>query len=118
MGSADDRLAFERAIVEDLDRQHHGGRAAHHVLHGREGEAFAAQLALRGRGVRLRFEVGAGVHHHAELREQQRQRQHMDEPAAIASYQRASAGEYSRCSGYGQAQLVESYSAVTRQGAG
>ena len=53
----------------------------------REGDALAAELALRGRGVRIGFEVRAGVHHHAELGEQQRQRQHMHEPAAIASNQ-------------------------------
>jgi hypothetical protein len=59
--------------------------------------------------VRVGSEVGAGVHHHAELGDQQRQRQHMHEPAAIASNQKASAGEYSRSSGCRQARLGESF---------
>jgi hypothetical protein len=46
--------------------------------------------------VRIGVEVRARVHDHAELGEQQRQRQHMHEPTAIASDQRASGGEYSR----------------------
>ena len=92
MGNADNRRAILRAIVGNLDRQHDGGRAAHHVLHRREGEALAAKLRLRGRGMRVLFEVSAGVHHHAELGEQQRQRQHMHEPAAIASSQESLRG--------------------------
>ena len=54
----------------------------------RERSALAAELALRGRGVRIRLEMAAGVHHHAELGEQQRQRQHMHEPTAITSNQK------------------------------
>ena len=96
MGNADDRGNVERAIMRNMDREQSRGRTAHHVLHRREGEALAAKLRLRGRGVRVLFEVGAGVHHHAELGEQQRQRQHMHEPTAIASNQKASAGQYSR----------------------
>ena len=92
MGNADDRIAFERAIVGNVDRQHHSGRAAHHVLHRREGSALAAELRLRGSGVRVRVEVAVGVQHHAELGEQQRQRQHMHEPAAIASSQESLRG--------------------------
>ena len=79
--------------------QHHGGRAAHHVLQRRERGALAAELRLRGRGVRIGFEVRAGVHHHAELGEQQRQRQHMHEPAAIASNQKSLRGRVFRASG-------------------
>ena len=52
--------------------------------------------------------MGAGVHHHAELREQQRERQHMHEPTAMTSNQKASAGEYSRNPRYRQARPVES----------
>jgi hypothetical protein len=87
MRNADDRGAIERAIVQKVNWQHHDGRAAHHVLHRREGSALAAQLCLRRCGMRIGLEVAAGVHHHAELREQQRERQHMHEPAAISSDQ-------------------------------
>ena len=87
MRNADDLGAIGRAVVRNVDCQHHGGRAAHHVLHRREGGALAAELARRRSGVRIGIEVAAGVHHHAELGEQQRQRQHMHEPAAITSNQ-------------------------------
>ena len=92
MGNTDDRGALERAIVGNVNRQHHGGRTAHHVLHRREGGALAADLLLSGCGVRIGFEMAAGVHHHAELGEQQRQRQHMHEPMAIASNQESLRG--------------------------
>ena len=50
-----------------------------------------------GAGVRIGLEVRAGVHDHAELGEQQRQRQHMHEPTAIASNQeRPPARQYPR----------------------
>ena len=87
MRDAGDRDGVERAMMGNPDCQHHAVRAAHHVLHGREGGALAAKLLLRGRGVRIGFEMRAGVHHHADLRKQQRQRQYMHEPTAIASNQ-------------------------------
>ena len=87
MRNADERDTLECAIGGNMDGHDDDGRAAHHVLHRREGQTLAAQLLL-GRGdVRVGVEVGAGVHHHAELGEQQRQRQHMHEPTAIASNQ-------------------------------
>ena len=92
MRNADDRRAILRAFVDNLDRQHHGGRAAHHVLHRCKGKTFAAELRLGRGGVRIGVEMAAGVHHHAELGEQQRQRQHMHEPAAIASSQESLRG--------------------------
>jgi len=114
MRNADDRGTVDGALVGNVDGQQHRGRAAHHVLNRREGEALAAKLRLRGRGVRVLFEMGAGVHHQAELREQQRKRQHMNEPTAIASNQGASAGEYSRKGADRQPQLVASYASVTK----
>ena len=83
-----DRVSFRaRHPWETASGEDYGGRAAHHVLHRRERGALAAELALRGPGVRIGLEMRAGVHDHAELGEQQRQRQHMHEPAAIASNQ-------------------------------
>ena len=80
--------AFERGVVKNMDGKNDRGCATHEILNRRERSALAAELALRGRGVRIRLEMAAGVHHHAELGEQQRQRQHMHEPTAIASNQK------------------------------
>ena len=91
-GTWADRVAVGRGIRGDNDGEDYGGRAARHVLHRGERHALAAELALRGRGVRIGFEVRAGVHHHAELGKQQRQRQHMHEPTAIASNQNSLRG--------------------------
>jgi hypothetical protein len=45
--------------------------------------------------MRVRLEVRAGVHHHAELGEQKRQRQHMNDPAAVSANQESlRAGQY------------------------
>ena len=93
MGNADDRGDICGAIVRNVNREQNRGRTAHHVLHRREGSALAAELRLRGRGVRIGFEVAVGVQHHAELGEQQRQRQHMHEPMAIASNQESLRGQ-------------------------
>jgi hypothetical protein len=65
-----------------MDDEENRGRIARHVLERRERGALAAELCLRGHGVRIRLQVAAGVHHHAELGEQHRQRQHMHEPTA------------------------------------
>ena len=87
-----DRVAFGRSIGNDSDGEDNRGCTTHRVLHRGKGDALAAQLVLRRRGVPIGFEVRARVHHHAELREQQRQRQHMHEPAAIASDQNSLRG--------------------------
>ena len=86
------RVAFGHGIRGDIDSENYGGCSAHRVLHRRERHALAAELGLRGRGVRIGFEVRAGVHHHAELGKQERQRQHMHEPTAIASKQNSLRG--------------------------
>ena len=99
MGNAVDRGAFERAITGNVDRAAPRWARRPPCSAAVRRRAHSPQsCALRGSGVRICIEVRAGVHHHAELREQQRQRQHMHEPAAITSNQEASAGEYSRCS--------------------
>ena len=68
-----------------VDREDDGRAAAHHVLQGCERQALAAQLRL-GR-VRLGLQVHAGMHHHAELGAQERQRQQVYEPAAMSTNQ-------------------------------
>src|SRR5690349_17802861 len=72
-----------------MDDEENGGRVSQIVLHRRERGALASELGLRGRGVRIRLQVAAGIHHHAELGEQQRQRQHMHEPTAGTSNQKS-----------------------------
>ena len=72
-----DDLALERRVSGNMDGENDRRGAAHEVLKRRERGALAAQLALRGDSVRVGIEMAAGVHHHAELGEQQRQRQHM-----------------------------------------
>ena len=116
MGNAENRRRFERAIVGNVKRQQHGGRAAHHVLHRRERGALTAELGLRRRGMRIGLKVAAGVHHHAELGEHQRQRQHMHEPAAIASDQSGLRRRVSPAFRVPTSSTVESYNAVTRTG--
>jgi hypothetical protein len=85
---SDGRVDRRRA-VGNLDFENDSRRAAHHVLHRRERCALGTELLLGRSGVRVRIEMAAGVHHHAELRKQQRERQHMHEPAAIASDQKS-----------------------------
>lgn len=90
-----ERAGIEHAFDGNLDGEYHRGRTAHDVLQRREGETLAAKLCLRRNRVRVGFEVRAGVHHHAELREEQRERQDVYEPAAITANQNGLRGRVS-----------------------
>src|SRR5688572_30989348 len=72
-------------IVSDGNREDDGATTAHHVLQRRERGALAANLG--GGTVLLGLEMRARMHGHAELGEQERQRQPMDDEIAIASNQ-------------------------------
>ena len=72
-------------LVRDIDGGQRDGAATRHVLQRREREAVSAELG--GRRMRIGFEMRAGVHGHAELRKQQRQRQPMDDQRTVTSNQ-------------------------------
>ena len=79
------RFGDQDVVVGNHCRQEDCGTATHHVLQRREREAVAAELG--GRAVRFGLEMRARMHGHAELGEQERQRQQLDDQATITSNQ-------------------------------
>ena len=65
----------------------HMRRAADHAQERCERQTLAATLDLAGQAVGVGFQVRGGVHRHAELGNEQCQRQHMDDQAAMRSEQ-------------------------------
>jgi hypothetical protein len=77
-----------------IDAGNHDSATADHVLQWGVGETLPARLCA---GVQIRPQVRAGVHGHAQLRQQQRNRQELYEPAALTSDQMGlRASEYPR----------------------